>query len=924
MAAARKKLIDEIFLAAADMPPEEASRFVEHACQGDLTLVAEVEALLASDRLAQGNIGRVVEEAAGRFTGDTTRELHSKWIGRRLGPYSIVAEIGRGGMGAVYRAVRADDQYRRSVAIKVMAQSFHTPEALARFRTERQILASLHHPNIAALLDGGQTEDGAPYIVMEYIEGAPLIEYCNRNNLTVPQRLELFRALCSAVQHAHQMLVIHRDIKPGNVLVNNDGVPKLLDFGIAKLLTTDVIPGAISHTHTMQRILTPQYASPEQIRGEQLTTASDIYSLGVLLYELLTSRSPYRTTGKSPVDLGRVVCESEPLRLTAAPLEDPKLRRQLAGDLENIVAMALRKDPERRYQSVQQFSADIGKYLQGLPVSARDETLLYVFTKLVKRNKLASAAFSMLAVSIVAGWLMTIREHRRTEQRLQEVRRLANTMLFDLSRDIESLPGATPVREKLVRTGLEYLSRLSAEDASDLSLLWDVSQGYERIGDVQGDPDGPNLGLTREALNSYRKAMSLVGTVVRQRRDYETLSCLTWLHYKCGDLELRISGTSRAIGDYEKGLEVARSIGRELKHDGTDDLLRNGYQRVSAVQMQAGLRHAAGESARLAAEAAMRSAAARPGPGAEATVARTLVQLANVLWFQGDLDGASDRFATAIGTYERLLKQSPDNSGLLADLSDAYRRAGDLLGNPAHFHGGDYKLAEEYHRKSLAIAEKFALRDPRDAKAQSRFALGLRRVGSVTRETRPRESADHYWRAIEISTALLRDSPGDLSTQRDIANHRSGLSYALAKMGQYDAARQQAQAAVEMQRAILKISPESISVREDMVDSQLALAGIWLADKNPKGALAAAQEALWTARLLSEKDSDSLYTERCLALAYKTLGDCHAALRDPVQAVRWYDDALKIWNRWKDRKLAVRYADIREAEILEARAALRR
>jgi serine/threonine protein kinase len=923
MAAARKKLIDEIFLTAADMSPEEASRYVETACNGDAALIAEVEALLSSDRLSQGNIGMVVMEAAGRFTGDRTQDLRKKWIGRRIGQYSIVGEIGRGGMGAVYRAVRADDQYRRAVAVKVIAQGFLTPEALARFRTERQILATLQHPNIAALLDGGETEDGAPYIVLEYIEGEPLLDYCRNRKLGVPHRLELFRALCSAVQHAHQLLVIHRDIKPGNVLVTNDGVPKLLDFGIAKLLTTDVIPGAITNTRTVQRVLTPQYASPEQIRGEQLTTASDVYSLGVLLYELLTSSSPYRTTGKAPVDLGRIVCESHPLRLTAAPIQDARLRRQLSGDLENIVAMALRKEPERRYQSVQQFSDDIGRFLQGLPVSAREDTLLYVVSKLVKRNKLATAAFALLAISIVIGWLTAINEHRRTEERFQEVRKLANTMLFDLSRDIESLPGSTQVREKLVRTGLDYLSRLSTQ-SEDLSLLWDVSQGYERIGDVQGDPDGPNLGLTRDALNSYRKAMTLVQTVVRQRRDYETLSCLVWLHYKCGDLESRVAGATRAIDDYNKGLEVAAAMGRELSHERTDELLRQGFQRLSMAQMQAGLRKGAIESAQKATEAAVRTAAARPGSGSEATVARTVVQLGNVLWLQGDLNHAAERFETAIATYERLLKESPGDNTLLQDLADAYRRAGDLRGNPAQFHFGDPKMAEQYHRKSLQIAERFVLRDPRDAKAQSRYAVGLRRLGAVTRGTKPHEAVDYYSRAIEISGALLRESPGDLATQRDIANHRCGLAYALLNMRQYEAARQQAQAAVDMQRAILKISPDNVTVREDMVDSQIATGEVWLAQKNPKAAMPHFSEALWTARMLAEKDKDSLYTQRCHALASKWLGDCYAALGDTAEASKSYGEALKVWSRWKRENLAMPYAGSREADVLAAAGKLPR
>jgi serine/threonine protein kinase len=603
----RWQRIEEVFLEAAELPAAEAFAFLDRACAGDAELRQEVQALLQSDLDAHQGLSAAVESAAARIQA-VLNSSSSSYIGWHVGPYQLVREIGRGGMGAVYQAVRADDQFLRSVAIKFIAHGADTPESLARFRTERQILANLQHPNIAALLDGGTTEDGRPYIVMEYIEGERLLDYCRKRNLSIPGRLELFRALCGAVHHAHQMLVIHRDIKPANVLVTADGIPKLLDFGIAKLLAPELVPGGGEDTETLLRRLTPQYASPEQIRGEPLTTASDVYSLGVLLYEMLTFESPYSITGWSTHEIERAVLNSEPRRLSIAARADGRLRRQLSGDLDNIVGMALRKEPHRRYASAQQLSDEITRYLRGLPVSAREDTLFYLASMLVRRNKVAAAAFALLAISVAGGWTATIRQARRTEARFQEVRKLANAILFDFHGQIQGLPGSTPVREHLLRTALEYLNNLSRDAAGDLSLQWELSQAYEHVGDAQGDPSGPSLGQFSEALSSYKKALALVERIAKRRRDWEVLSCMSWLHYKSGDLKLRTLGPSDAVESYSQGLKVALTASRTLKDDRSYNLLLNGYQRMGGARLHLRENDAASENARLAAEAADRAA----------------------------------------------------------------------------------------------------------------------------------------------------------------------------------------------------------------------------------------------------------------------------------------------------------------------------
>ena len=929
----RWRRVEEIFLEAAELPAAEASAFLDGVCDGDLDLRREVESLLESDPGAHQRLSAAIEDAAVRI-GAIIGSSPANYIGQFVGPYQIVREIGRGGMGAVYQAVRADDQYLRSVAIKFIAHGMDTPESVARFRTERQILATLQHPNIAALLDGGTTEDGRPYIVMEYIEGERLLDYCRQRNLSVPDRLELFRALCGAVHHAHQMLVIHRDIKPANVLVTADGIPKLLDFGIAKLLAPELVPGGAEETETSLRRLTPQYASPEQIRGEPLTTASDVYSLGVLLYEMLTFVSPYGITGRTSHEIERAVCNSEPQKLSAAARGNLRLRGQLSGDLENIVAMVLRKEPGRRYASAQQLSDEILRYLKGLPVSAREDTLFYLASKLVRRNRAASAAFALLAISVVAGWTATIRQARRSEARFQEVRKLANAVLFDFHGRIQNLPGSTPVREHLVRTALEYLNNLSQDAAGDLSLQWELSQAYEQVGDAQGDPEGPSLGQFTEALSSYRKALALVEGIAERRRDWQVLSCMTWLHYKSGDLELRTAGGSQAAESYIRGLKVAADARRELDDHRSDGLLLNGYQRISNARLQSGDSDSALENARLAAAAADRAAEMPGGPGAQADIAKTRLLLGNILWLRGDLPGAWKHYQDAVASLEQLVEAHPGALGYLQDLEDAYRRSGELQGNPAYFHFGNSDRAESYLRKALQIAEQLVARDPQNAQAQAQLSRVLRRLGAVLRSSDPPQAAALYQRAMAILEDLMGGARDDLSYRRDLANTRLGLSYALRGLNKSKAALQEIEGALTIQRELLSRSRKDSVVREDMFDSLLALGELHLNTKEFGRAWESLSEAFSAAQSLIAQGKPSLYSERCLALASQRLGDYHALLASfaPVkerlshsaEAQQRYQQAIDIWSKWRSRNLAVPYAQNRENDVISSLSRLRR
>src|SRR5581483_2152350 len=415
----RHQQITDLLAEALELEPGKRPAFLESACAADPQLRREVESLIASFEQSPSFIETPAFAGSPGLIDGSPIEDGEPMEGRRIGQYQIVREIGHGGMGAVYLAERAEE-YREKVALKIVKRGMDTDFVLRRFRHERQILASLHHPNIAHLLDGGSTEDGLPYFVMEYIEGEPIDQYCDHHNLPVIERLKLFRTVCAAVYYAHQNLVIHRDIKPGNILITADGTPKLLDFGIAKILNPE-ISQTVEKTATMMRLMTPEYASPEQVRGEPVTTASDVYSLGVVLYELLTGHKPYRIASILPSDIERVICEQEPTRPSTAISrveermtydgesvrvtpeavsrtregQPEKLQRRLRGDLDNIVLMALRKEPGRRYASVEHFSEDVRRHLEGLPVTARRDTMGYRAGKFVRRHKAGVAAAAL-------------------------------------------------------------------------------------------------------------------------------------------------------------------------------------------------------------------------------------------------------------------------------------------------------------------------------------------------------------------------------------------------------------------------------------------------------------------------------------------------------------------------------------------------
>ncbi len=507
----RWRRVEEIFHRAVELDGERRAAWLDQACAGDAGLRTEIEELLASDRQA----GDAIESAVAG--GARLLDL-SAFAGRRIGSYELLRELGRGGMGAVYLARRADDEFEHQVALKLIQPGLGSEAIVSRFRRERQILARLEHPSIAKLLDGGSTDEGLPYLVMEYVQGEPIDRYCDRQGFGIKRRLALFRKVCAAVAYAHQNLVVHRDLKPGNILVRSVaggslGEVKLLDFGIAGLLVPegDSTTPEVTLYATTHPLMTPAYASPEQLRGELVGTASDVYSLGVVLYQLLSGQRPYDLSGRSAAEVERVVCEHQPVapseaaRGAATPGGAPALAlaRRLAGDLDNIVLKALRKERRRRYGSVEQLYDDVGRYLDGRPVTARKSTFAYRAARFVRRHRWPLAA-SLAAVALLAGLALSAAlQSVRIARERDKARQVADLLvdLFALTDPGVVRRATTGERQSLDRRAARIVSELQEQPEMQTTLLGTMGRVYHRRGFHDRAEE-----ILRQALTIERRA----------------------------------------------------------------------------------------------------------------------------------------------------------------------------------------------------------------------------------------------------------------------------------------------------------------------------------------------------------------------------------------------------------------------------------
>lgn len=561
------KRVKSIYQAALDRPRAEREVYAREACGEDAALLAEVLALLAAPQDASGPIGGIVGEAAAEL--DMALEDHE-----RIGPYRLLGVIGRGGMGHVYLAERADDEFEQRVAIKMANWLGGGRELTERFQLERQILANLEHPNIARLLDGGRTAAGVPYLVMEYVDGESIADYGKSGELSLPARLELFLKICEAIQYAHQQLVIHRDIKPSNVLITQDGTPKLLDFGIAKLME----PGDdAALTRADSRVLTPQYASPEQLLGAPVTTSTDVYGLGLLLYQLLSGTLPFDLSSKTSPEIQELVCQTEPAAPSraAADTGDRPRAAYLKGDLDNIVMMALRKDPERRYTTVKEFADDIRNYLEDMPVKARSDSWAYRSGKFLRRHRLAAAATVAVVIGITGLTAYYTAQLAAERDRALEERRVAeNTTnflvdLFNVASPEESLGATITAREVLDQGAVKIRDELKEDDTIRARMLHTIGRVYERLG-LYDDAQT----LMEEAVTLHRQVLAPTDRML-----IDSLNELAWLYYRREDWNSAKATAEEALALQHAvaGRDVPE-MARTLNHLGTITYYLDDYE----------------------------------------------------------------------------------------------------------------------------------------------------------------------------------------------------------------------------------------------------------------------------------------------------------------------------------------------------------
>jgi serine/threonine-protein kinase len=828
--------VGRLFDAAQELAPENREAFLDGQCNGDAELKAEVESLLASLDKAESFLERPAAGDPG---------ASSEGSRRRVGPYELLEEIGHGGMGIVYRAVRRDQGFERFVAVKLVKRGMDTDFILRRFESERRILAGLDHTNVARVLDGGSTEDGLPYFVMELIEGRNILEYCREKKLETPERLALFRQVCSAVQYAHQRLVIHRDIKPSNILVTAEGVPKLLDFGLAKVLAHEAAES--DRTQTALRILTPEYASPEQIRGDAITTASDVYSLGVVLYEVLTGERPYRLKTRSPEEVGAAVLTQEP--------ERPSTKARLHRDLDAIVLTALRKEPERRYPSADQLSEDIRRYLEGLPVKATPDSFGYRAGKFIRRHRAGVAASVLIAASLVGGLglsLQGMRSARREAARAQQVSTFLRS-LFESSYPRRAR-GEKLTAQDLLDAGAARVDRELARQpdlqASMLALLGSV---YLELGVF----DKAEPLLTR-SLALREKLLGKEHTEVA-----ESLYWLARMKSARGDYRGALSLSERgarireANGENSALAEILSQVGITLKNLGRPGEGQPLLQRAVAIEERVGgpnlhkwLSNLAAieidlgnfETARKLLERALEIGVRAEGKvGVQVDV--TMLNLASVL-------SAQEEYARALPLFEQALAMDEKAYGKVNG-ANCYN-----LGEMGILYLGmkDYGRAREYLDRSLEVC-RAALGPEHPGQAAPLTYSGLLQLA----EGKPREALLLFERAL----ALRRKTQSEDSD--DIADNLTDIADAKAALEGPVAAEPILRRALAMRRRVL--SPGS----RNLIPTLNSLGRVLRDQGRSAEARPYLEEAVAIARAkLPERHSQRLAAEEALRAAGKT------------------------------------------------------
>jgi len=838
----------------ASLPHPDRQKFLDETCGPDESLRR-----LAS-RLYDEKFGTPPESSR-----DHPRAQTKDW---QIGPYRVERELGRGGMGVVLLASRADQQYRKQVAIKLLRPGHDGDQIFRRFQNERQILANLEHPNICRLLDGGVTEEGEPYFVMEHVRNArPIDEYCASHNLGLNERLELFRQACSAVQYAHRFLIVHRDLKPSNILVTDEGVVKLMDFGIAKNLLAgfdDPSPQTLG-----LQPMTPAYASPEQLRGEPISTSSDVYSLGVVLYELLTGHRPFELADKPLPGMIKSICENEPERPSITILRPPSENtrnskfaesfvERLRGDLDWIILMALRKDPMRRYMTVEQFSEDIHRFMEGLPVLARGDTFSYRAGKFLRRHKLGAIAVVGIVVTLAGGVVSTRREQARTRASFNDVRALANSILFEISDAIRDLPGSTPARLLLVERAQTYLDKLARESGDDLSLKRELAEAYKKIGEVQYRVGYPNLGDINGALVSARKELALREGISKSDHSVGAKLAVAEAHMRLGELLDGTAGLQSADAHIGQALQI-----REV-------LFAENPKNVDV----------------------------------RADLARSYRMAGDREKMEGHAQAFYDYNQKALKIREGLLAENPSDESIRRQYSMDLVRIADSLGSPNETNLGRYDEARQTYERALDIRQALAVANPSNAVGVRDVSNVYQRLGSLLEHTGDfEESLEMSSKGLAISERLFEADPANFEVRRDIMVFHDQIGRAYLKLKDYPASEKSLRTSLDVASELIAKNPGSERSRDDQAQSAYLLGLCLAASERDAEALEDLKwsTATWENLLGKHQDSGQYKVEMMRAMA--AVAGIHARLHDIEAARGEYQRAyeLSLELRMQDR-----------------------
>jgi eukaryotic-like serine/threonine-protein kinase len=870
-------------------PENERAALLDRLCSGDPDLRREVEHLLSDSAMTK--------EATRSLAPPTALlALDTQHLQERFGHYRIVRKIGGGGMGAVYEAVRADDFHKR-VALKIIRQEFDSAVARARFQQERQVLANLEHPFIARMLDGGESEDGSPYLVMELVQGEPLHKYAAK--LDRAGRLRLFLKVCEAVEYAHRNLVVHRDLKPGNILVTPSGDPKLLDFGIAKLLDS----GA-TRTETGFSGLTPDYASPEQVRGLPITTASDVYSLGVILYELLTGRRPYTLQTAAPMEMDRIICEQPP---TAPGLGD---------ELDHIILMALRKEPSRRYGSVQQLAEDIQRSMQNLPVSARPDTFWYRTGKYARRHWAGLISVGIAVAGLLVGSVLAVQQARRAERRFTQVRTIAGKFLFDFHDDIQYIPGTTKAREHMVSTARDYLDSLAAEAGYDPQLLLELATAYQRLAGIQGQPHIANLGQTGPALDSYKKAIAILEKLAARNRTREVLRRLANVYTLRAELLQFISRPKEALASATHASQLSEELLSKPTVEQADYTVA-----ATAVTDLGSLRMAVDDLSEArtdygkAVEYRRRAVQAYPNTETRYAYAAALEHAGYVLMRLGDLAGALDRYHEEEKIVDILSRDNPSDVRFQRLRLLLYQNLGNVYGTTEQASLGQRSRALGYYRQMQALAQEMYTADPNNQTALSDLINSLVKSANViSQDTDPLTKLELDQRALALTQKLAA------GPQRDY--HRiaslNGIVEADTALRDFSAAHR----ALDGFEALVRNQTGNLAVQSNQ-QRNLALvyerqAELALKEHKLDVALLAASNYL---KYMGQRFADhpeSMSALADLSEAWDLMTLIYQQRADGAQIRAWRQKKLDAWTDWNRRHTPNPYSKAQQEEAASA------